>query len=337
MDYQEEINLINFFTRNKNLTRGQRIRFEHLLARDINGFQPKRQNIENHNHEQFDKERNYFNPLTTAEFLSLLGARRGLKYLTHDFQPDSDMTMEVLIDQVKSVLEEWYGKIPKSLYLLIKGFVFGEKWLNCYGKEQRFFLSSDQMKAWYVSNPKSNPIISTEHERFIQDFRSTVRLSKPQLDELVAEISNNKNIQLTTKDLQKADFYTNVFYLRRIINWVINDVIQRERNPKISISYERSSLDDIRRCSIKIVHHDSEANLFDDVWKKVTSDHGGGSLRELLQLCVGYCDWTIDANFEDVSKRWRIINHTDNPEFEDLDNEKPEGFTHIFTFYKKLD
>ena len=35
MNYQDEINLINFFTRNKNLTREQRARFNRLVAIDL--------------------------------------------------------------------------------------------------------------------------------------------------------------------------------------------------------------------------------------------------------------------------------------------------------------
>lgn len=42
---QDEINLINFFTHNKNLTRAQRERFASLVARDMDGFKPS--NISN--------------------------------------------------------------------------------------------------------------------------------------------------------------------------------------------------------------------------------------------------------------------------------------------------
>ena len=37
---QDEINLVNFFTHNKNLTRAQRERFASLVARDMDGFKP---------------------------------------------------------------------------------------------------------------------------------------------------------------------------------------------------------------------------------------------------------------------------------------------------------
>ena len=42
MDYQDEINLINFFTRNRNLTLEQQRRFKHLLARDLEEINQKR-------------------------------------------------------------------------------------------------------------------------------------------------------------------------------------------------------------------------------------------------------------------------------------------------------
>ena len=41
MDYQNVINLINFFTRNRNLTKEQQRRFKHLLARDLEEINQK--------------------------------------------------------------------------------------------------------------------------------------------------------------------------------------------------------------------------------------------------------------------------------------------------------
>ena len=79
--------------------------------------------------ENLENIRKKHTPGITAEFLSLFGVPSGLKFLTHDFDPDSNMTMTIVIKQVHSIIssQKYNFKLPGSLYGLIINFLSGEK------------------------------------------------------------------------------------------------------------------------------------------------------------------------------------------------------------------
>lgn len=299
-------------------------------------------NINESGHDKIDlsKIREQHNPGLTAEFMSLFGVPSGLKFLTHDFNPDSNITMATVIEQTRSILSspKYNFKLPKSLYALMINFLNGEKnWLDYNNAYHTANLNSGELKSWIDSNPTLHPISSPQFGNEIQDFRKTVRISKPILSELIATFIRKTtglgNLQIKTENLDKADFYTNVnrlIYL--IIGKVLKDIAQRNSAAEAVISYQRSSWNEYRLCKIVITHIDSEANPFDDVQKKLLS--GGGALYELAKNCQGYCDWTVEANFEGEYKRWRILSFQNLPEVETIEKNEIKGFTHIFTFYK---
>lgn len=338
MKNQDEINLINFFTCNKSLTRAQRARFASLVARDIGGFEPSNISKDMESLQEFEVERTKFNPLITADFLSLFGAPSGLKFLTHDFDPNSDMSMPRLLKQVNSIIKEWKDKIPESLRILMTSFIKKGDWIDFKGKKHKLFLEGDDVTKWCSENPKLNPIISNEFGLQIQDFRNTVRLSQPKLENILNDVIKSNNIladlKVKTEKLNRADFYTNVLVLRKILRAILLDIAQRNQQSNIKIEFVREVYDNsYRTCNIRIKHLDSIANDFEEVKKKLYSK--GGALYGIFESCIGYCDWSIEATFEDNPKRWNVINHTQQDEFQDIDT--PEGFTHILTFFKKID
>ena len=333
MKNQDEINLINFFTRNKSLTRAQRARFASLVARDIGGFEPS--DISNNNMgnlQEFETERTKFNPLKTAEFLSLFGAPSGLKFLTHDFDPNSDMSMPRLLKQVNKIIKEWQYKIPDSLCSLMTSFVQRGGWIDFKGKEHELFLEGDDVTKWCLENPKLNPVISNEFGPQIQDFRNTVRLQlklEESLNDVIESNNNLAKLNIKTDKLNRADFYTNVLILRKILRAILLDIAQRNQQANIKIEFVREIYNNsYRTCIIRITHIDSIASDFEEVKKKLYSK--GGALYNIFISCIGYCDWSIEATFEDVPKRWNIINHTQQDEFQEIDT--PDGFTHILIF-----
>lgn len=337
MKNQDEINLVKFFTRNKGLTRVQKARFESLLARDCSEFRSSTSSKNKaKNSQEFENERTKFSPLTTADFLSLFGSPSGLKFLTHDFDPNSNMSIPKLLEQVNNITTEWKDKIPDSLCSLMTSFIQIGNWIDYNGGKQKLFLEGEDILKWCSENPHSHPITS-KYETVIQTFRQTVRISKPKLEDRISEIIANpkfENLKISHCDLDKADFYTNVYILRCIIIAILEDIHQRESDAEISIAYEREIFESYRKCSIKITHHNSEANSFEEVQNKLITK--GGALYKIFQLCLGYCDWSIEANFEGKLKRWRIINNSKQKDIEILTNTNNSDFTHTITFYKKL-
>lgn len=290
--------------------------------------------------ETLESIRGKHNPGLTAEFLSLFGVPRGLKFLTHDFDPDSNMTMAIVIKQVRSIISspKYNFKLPVSLYALIINFLNGEKlWSDYNNAPHSTNLNSGGLKTWIDSNPTLHPISSPQYGDEIQDFRKTVRIFKPILPKLISSLISKtaalQNLQIKTENLDKADFYTNV---NRLINFIIGkvlkDIAQRNSAAEVVISYHRSTWNEYRLCKIIITHVGSEATPFDEMQKKLFSE--GGTLYELAKNCQGYCDWSVEANFEGEYKRWRILSAQNLPEIETIDKNEIKGFTHIFTFYK---
>lgn len=280
-------------------------------------------------------------PTLTADFLSLFGSPSGLKFLTHDFDPGSGMTMATVIYQVHEILssEKFYKKLPDSLYPLISRFVYGgDEWYDYNHNGHNVSLSTGGLKDWIDAHPTFHPITSPDFGQDIQQFRNTVRISKPLLPKLITSLVERspkfQNLNIQTERLDKADFYTNVDrMINYIIERVLSDISQRDRHAKVRISFDRASWDVYRLCQISITHIGSEANLFDEVREKFMN--GGGAMFEIAKCCQGYCDWTIEGNFEGECKRWRILSAQPSPEIENLQCQDIDGFKHILTFYKQ--
>lgn len=342
---------ITFFTRNNNLTSVQKKRVDALLARDcVRGVDLQSQltdasesidmedSLVSSGGMSFEDIRKTHKPALTADFLSLFAVPGGFKFLTHDFDPDTDLKMADVIATAQSILDSpEYVYIHNTLRKLINGFVNGPEWVDYLNMAHTSNLSSEEMKVWMDRFPKIHPISSNEYGPEIQMFRNTVRVSKPELPKIISSIIDKdnslKSLFIETSQLDKADFYTNVLVLAQwIIRPILRDIAQRDPFAKVIISYKRSIWNEYRLCSIRITHMGSEAGLFADVRKKIQTE--GGAMFGILKSCKSYCDWTVEANFEGENKRWRILNFANLPETEDIED-NVVGFTHILTFYKK--
>lgn len=330
---QEQVDFVAFMKAKTATSVSMRKRFDACMAK-MNGNDWSKQDSKS----DLMSIRKKHNPALTADFLSLFEAPDGLKFLTHDFDPNSDMDMETVVGQVEGLmsLPKFRANLPGSLWGLFNGFINGPHWLDADGEKHKTYLKSELVKRWLTQNAPFHPLTSNEYGEEIQKFRNTVRLSKPNLpkiiNSLIAKKPSLKSLTINQSKLDKADFYTNVLFLTKILQTVLNDLAQRDNGKPVSISYERSSNGEYRLHSIRVSHINSEANTFDEVRKKLTS--GGGALYKLAEYCCGYCDWTVEANFEGEYKRWRILDFRKLAETESIDANDVEGFTHIFTFYK---
>lgn len=284
------------------------------------------------------------NPIITAKFLSLFTSPSGLKFLTHDFDPESDTTMGMVIEQANTILNspEYHFKIPDSLYAVINGFINGKSrnndgWNDNNWEKHLINLSSGELGDWIKQNQTLHPIASPEFGEEIEAFRNTIRVSKPNLNTLITSLTSNsprfKGMKFTFNKLDKADFYTYVGWMREmIINKTLSDINQIDKNAGVEISCERNVWKEFRLHHIKLTHTGSEANSFEEFQEKLKS--GGGALFQLAKACKGYCDWSVEANFDGDFKRWNILSSQDIPEIEELNESEVIGFTHTFTFYK---
>ena len=337
---EDRLKFIHLMT-NAKKSNEQKLRFESCLGNLKITEHKSKSNEEKQTHKNsYDNNRRKHRPDITANLLSLMGAPSGLKFLTHDFDPTSDISMSNVIDTANQIInsDDYRFKIPGSLYSLFNGFINGPKWTDYKRDGHTFHMNSDKVTKWINASISLHPLTSDEFGDEINSFRNTVRVAKPNLASIFKLLLSNdtrlKNLRVSTDKLDKADFYTNVFWMTfMIFKNVLIDIAQRDNTANVRIKFQRSSWQEYRLCSIKIIHIGSEANPFEEIKRKLMTS--GGALYNLMSSCTGYCDWTLEANFEGEYKRWRILNLRNLPEEETLCANEVEGFSHIFSFYKK--
>lgn len=284
-------------------------------------------------------------PKDTASFLSLFNNPDGFKFLTHDFDPESEMDYDTLITQVRKVFNNSTKKfeIPKNLYALMHTFIFGGKdkndkvrmWMDCDGNFHESNYVCEDWVTWSKNNPKVHLLSCDKFGKEILKFRSTIRLVKPVLSDIVAALqTTHKSLSIQTENLNKADFYTYVWALKDGLKRILDDMSRySEKTPKVIVSFERKFGDEYSERIIKVTQIDSFASSLNDVMKKYKAK--GGAFFEIGNVFSGYCNWSVESLWDGNAKRWNILKDTDINEIEDVNNTDVVGFTHILTFFSK--
>lgn len=330
--YRKSLNLVRFCLNYRGYTPEQRKKLTELLARDCQKKEYVLEVPAKNNKKTFETIRDGHTPMKTADFLSLFERRDGLKYLTHDFEPNSGMTMMSMVENTNRIIDSKGYTIPKSVYSLIKGYISGASWLDCFGVKHYSFLQKDDWRKYEQKDRFIHPITTDAYGDEVQRFGETIRVRKPHLQDLLDAIPEAKNVKIEKMDLDKFDVYTNVYVLTSILRDILKDFIQRNRDSLIQIRCERGIFSEYRTYSIKLVHSKSTANSIEEVQSKLKK--GGGALFRVLGLCESFCDWSIEGNFEGRFLKWRILDSTGRREIEEI--QKTADFVHTFTYYKKV-
>ena len=287
-------------------------------------------------------------PKDTASFLSLFNDPNGFKFLTHDFDPDSNMNYEKLMTQVRGQFKESTAKyrIPKNLYALMSAFIFGGKdkegkvrtWMDCDGKFHKENFSCQKWVEWFGNNPNVHILSNEEIAKEILKFRSSIRLVKPILCDIISrQVTKHSNLTIQTNGLEKADFYTYVWALENGIKRILDDMARyADRTPNVNICFERSFGDEYSKRIIKITQIGSVSFSLDDVLRKFNNEEEkGGAFNEIKKVFFGYCNWSVESLWDGKPKRWNILKDTDIEEVEDIEGSNVSGFTHILTYFSK--
>lgn len=288
-------------------------------------------------------------PRDTAAFLKLFDRKDGFKFLTHDFDPDSEMEYSLLVknaqDAFMNTIKE--HKIPASLYAFMRTVLFGEgkykTWKDCNGKDHSENYVCAKWKQWAKENPQLHILTNETIKKTIMDFRSTIRLvlsedTDSRLKTIVKrQEKKHANLSIILENLDNADeFYTYVNYLEKGIKLILDDMSKRfKESPKVKISYDSLRDGDYRLCMIKITQYGSfSVKSLDEVLGKFKD--GGGDFFSIRNILCGYCNWTVESKWGDKVMRWNILNDTGKEETEELLSDDISGFTHILTYYRKL-
>lgn len=287
-------------------------------------------------------------PKDTAAFLSLFNHEDGFKFLTHDFDPDSEMEYSQLLEMASDTFKSAKDKytIPKSLYALMSTMLYGgedKMWMDSDSKPQTENFACKKWIQWAKDNPKIHVLSNESIKKILMAFRSTIRLvlsegADSQLKTIIKrQEKKHANLSVISENLNNADeFYTYVNYLEKGIKLILDDMSKRfKESQKVKISYESSLKDDYRLCVIKITHYGSfPSKSLEDVQSKFSG--GGGDFYSIRKTLYGYCNWSVESKWGDKVMRWNILDDTGKENTEELCFTDIPGFTHILTYYSKL-
>lgn len=352
----EKYDFIKLMLRNRNLSVNDKKRLLLLATREIEqadtSWEP---NEEKQKKESKEESSNtsalaVHAPKDTASFLSLFNDPNGFKFLTHDFDPNSDMNYDKFIAQVKTQFKEAAAKykISTRLWSIMNVFITGKDkdgkdttWLDCDGNTHKGNFASKDWAEW-ARNNNLHPLSNKDFSKDILMFRSSIRLVKPKLHDIVSEIvadieKRYPNLVIQTLGLEKADFYTHVWYLKDGIRRILEDMSRyAEKTPKVNISFERKFDDEFSLRIIKITQIDSVSYSLDEVVKRFyDKKKKGGAFNSIKKDFYGYCNWSVESLWDGKAKRWNILKDADVDEIEDMDDTNVPGFTHILTYFSK--
>lgn len=289
-----------------------------------------------------------------------------IKYTTHDWDnsfmkhyKENYNDFDGFLDVIK---QEW-GKVASQLKRLSP---------NLYKKIYSFLLSKEQSHDWYSKSDDSikigwssleglkewcddggNPFnyklpnIYNINDKTITTFGEVVELFKHEiqfrnqhqvfdkedmLQELFYDFEESLNsfkVELS-ENLARKEFYTDVEKFTNAIN-IITKEIKKHKNFK-NIKVEILENNENKYYDIKIIHVASESGQnSEDMLKKI---EGGESLK-IKDNLSNLCDWSIECSFKNENYRINCLSSSNIGPKEPLKLEyKPEGFTHIFRFYK---
>tara|TARA_B100000767_G_scaffold14522_1_gene13913 strand:+ start:651 stop:1784 length:1134 start_codon:yes stop_codon:yes gene_type:complete len=295
------------------------------------------------------------NPKHVADFMSLFNQREGLKYLTHDYDENTEFDIDEFLLSAHEVFEKETKKlnIPTSLWRIVAQFAFDSErteWTSIsedYKKSMPITMgwATKELKDWSKQN-YLHPIRNEAHKKIIDDFKRITRIESTNLEKLIdATIESNfkneiEKFEIKKIDLSKADFYSHVGFLKIAFEIIFEEIKKHSdssEKKKITIEYKRATSDDgyfLRK--ILITHHKSFPSKELGVILVEFKEKGNiGKIRKKLE---GYCHWSVETMIDDVPTKINILKEKKTPEHEIIkceDEELPKGFTHILTFYYK--
>lgn len=325
---------IYFMIHNKSLTRVQQRKRDALLAKAVVAGQ-----FDTLTKTPEEKKQTPHSPKDTAVFFSLFNRREGLKYLTHNYDSNG-MTLTDMLKHVKEVFEEGKrGKnIPESLNSLLYNFLNGKYWLDSEGEKCTDGYGNSSWIEWSVKNDGKHPITDIGGmEATIQRFRHTVRVVAPDLEHIIRRIAGKfPSLRISMTNLDKADFYTNVFVLSSRLTELFKDINDHagQEYKDVHVEYIPDIAGEFFLHRIRISQIGSfSAKSIENVLRKYEST--GGFFYENAEKLKGYCNWSVESLWDGKPVRWNILNDTGVEKTERIDAKDVKGFTHILTFYQK--
>lgn len=305
-------------------------------------------------------------PRTTSDFLRLFESSEGFKLLTHRYnrapmqdngQPDREPhNNSAMSSHASAIFKEKAGNksgisIPRNLYALFNGFIngnpkfkeFGFHWQDLNGEKHSFSWNSEEFKAWSVSHEETHPLDCNDYSDEIKAFKRSTKIDG-NLKTIVESITKKLGIvNAELIDLEKATFYTLVPALCNALEKILGQMKDKQNeHPKITVKFERSSIDKKRVAIISIFQEGSfSSGSIEtyverlDKYLKAPTQEDAGDFVDIYKSLNGYANWSVESKWCDQAIRWNILDDTGKAAIEKVtDEQEIKGFKHIITIYR---
>ena len=338
MEQKQLQEFIHFINASKSLTRAQRLKRDLLMARDHADKQQEAASVPDAPQPQ-PAEFKPLSALATAQFLALFNDPMGLKYLTHDFDPDMDgrpHTLEALHQQALTLIKSKNYQIPPSLWSLINKYLDGGgEWIDTFGQKHRSCIKDTRWQAWSRTNnmhPINNPAFAVE----VMAFRSAVRLVAPALTDICSKAKEGLALNVTEEKTDRADFYTNTYRLFIVLKRILAMMNRRaDKHPNVTIAYRRKTDSQGRMLrQLVITQSGSLANRsIAEVKDRLLHATEAGDFGAIRNNLNGYCLWQVETQWDGQPARWNILKTCEQREIDPLASNEVVGFRHILSYY----
>lgn len=283
--------------------------------------------------------KSYHAPLDTSHFLQLFRNSKGLKFLSHKFDVvnelfNADEIVKIAKQEFKENTEERY-KIPRSLWMRIDYFAFKNQ--EEKGIAFPVFWKRADVVEWCKHNPSMHPIQNPVFAKEIEDFKNSIEIRAPKLEELMInllkKIVDDKytDIQLILQDVRTANFYTDVERFTTGLSAIFCSIKERIKpGDKLAFTFKRQVDGILIKRAIHILHYNSKASKSsEDIYE------GSGDFNNAKKAFRGICDWYVEGVFTDGCARIGMLRKENIGEAinKDIDKESVLGFKHILIFY----
>ena len=258
--------------------------------------------------------------MPAVDFLGLFSDVKGLKFLTHGFEPDYDDDYFEYVTRCRSELARVKNKIPSSLYDLVFGFVSGPSWTDCDGKVHYEHCACDKWFDWCEDNPGGHPYNAFTDE--FEAFKHSIRVYNGTLDEYFEDLKESgrfRNILLQVHpDLELFDSYMDVRRFRTIVTTFLDDIDRYpdvNEHPNVTVEQRRVENDGrlwrdplpdgVKVDEIAICQEGSYPS------REISQamEHfriGGGTLSKLRSLASGHFVLFLETKWAGKPLRWNL-------------------------------
>jgi len=288
-------------------------------------------------------------PKDIATFMGYFKKGNGLKFLTHDYTRGSFIPEEIRTE-AKKEFDELTNKnlsITQNLWRKINGFGFSKHGWSRLKIEDNKLMTQDMsgwqtkdMQDWFRKNKGVHPAsdnVPIKIKDIIVAFKNNIEIRK-NLKEIIYRNLKLKlaeefdEWQITTDNLERAKFYTNIDALEVGLRSLFVSMKQHAKSKVIHLDFSRDRVDNYRTRTIHINNVNSWIEN-----EPFIENILGGDLDTTKGIFTGLCNWHLEAEFryKNLIEYWRLPILTDNEQDKPIKIPKPNkiGVNHLITFY----